>query len=311
MVIMNPRVLACSLTLLLGGWLVAAPPQPPSEPKAPRVKVITNALGMKLALIPPGKFLMGSPAAEQERQADESQHEVAIIKPFYMGVYTVTQAQYEKLMGKPFEGGQYNKWNGGARFNADHGGGPDHPMENMKWYQAVEFCKRLSDLPDEQRARRKYRLPTEAEWEYACRAGTTTVFYCGDTLSSQQANFNGNFPYGGADKGPYLRKTTKVGSYQPNTFGLSDMHGNVFQWCADWYDPDYYRHSPREDPQGPAKGVVTTGYNDFYRVIRGGSWVDEGRACRAAYRFRAMPHDAYHMVGIRVVCDADFKGGVP
>jgi formylglycine-generating enzyme required for sulfatase activity len=312
---MNHRVPVSLLTLLMGGLLVAAGPEstsrpsPPSrKPKAQRVTVITNAIGMKLALIPPGRFLMGSPATEKERQDNEFQHEVAITSPFYMGVYTVTQREYEKLMGKAWANGQYNKWGSDAFFSAAHGGGPDHPMENLKWYQAVEFCTRLSGLPDEKRAGRTYRLPTEAEWEYACRAGTKTTFYFGDALSSRDANFNGNYPYGGAAKGPYLRKTAKVGSFKPNAFGLYDMHGNVWQWCADWYDPRFYRKSIKEDPQGPFAGVVKTGYNDFYRVIRGGSWLDESRACRAAYRFRAMPHDAYRIVGFRVACNADGKG---
>jgi formylglycine-generating enzyme required for sulfatase activity len=302
------------LTLLLGGLLVAAGPKSTSgpspsngEPKARRGKVITNALGMKLALIPAGKFLMGSPATEMERQENELQHEVTITKPFYMGVYTVTQGEYEKLMGKNFVNGRYVKWGADPFFNAAHGGGPDHPAENLQWYAAVEFCKRLSNLPEEKRAGHVYRLPTEAEWEYACRAGTKTTFCYGDALSSREANFNGNYPYGGAAKGPYLRKTAKVGSYKPNAFGLYDMHGNVWQWCADWYDPKFYRNSPKEDPQGPLLGALSTGYNDFYRVIRGGSWLDEGRACRAAYRYRAMPHDAYRIVGFRVVCNADAR----
>src|SRR5262249_4711820 len=157
--------------------------------------------------------------------------------------------EYEKVVGK---------FPNRPIFKADRGGGPDHPMENVLWAEAVEFCKRLSALAEEKRAARRYRLPTEAEWEYACRAGTTTPFHFGDSLSAKQANFNGNFPYGDAGKGPYLRQTAKVGSYLPNAWGLYDMHGNVAEWCADWYDPAYYKHSPREDPRGPAKGVMPT-----------------------------------------------------
>jgi formylglycine-generating enzyme required for sulfatase activity len=267
-------------------------------------KVLTNSLGMKLAPIPAGKFVMGSPATEKERDETEQQHEVEITRPFYMGVYLVTQGEYEKLMGKPREGGKYNPQNQGAHFNT---GNADHPMDNIRWYQAVEYCKRLSALPAEKKAGRRYRLPTEAEWEYACRAGTTTVFHFGDALSSKQANFNGNFPYGGAAKGPYLRKTAKGGTYPANAWGLYDMHGNLWQWCSDWYDKDYYKSSPKTDPQGPAKGVLSTTYNDFYRVIRGGCWLDEARACRSAYRFRAMPHDNYRLIGLRVVCEVGAK----
>jgi formylglycine-generating enzyme required for sulfatase activity len=194
-----------------------------------------------------------------------------------------------------------------AHFHAGNGGGPDFPMENLKWYQAVEFCKKLTARPEEKKAGRSYRLPTEAEWEYAARAGTTTPFSLGKSLSSKEANFNGNFPYGKAEKGPYLRRTSKVGSYKPNAWGLYDMHGNVQEWCSDFYDPDYYKNSAKKDPTGPAKGVLDTDYKDYYRVVRGGCWLDEGRGCRSAYRFRAMPHDAYRLVGFRVVCEVKEK----
>jgi formylglycine-generating enzyme required for sulfatase activity len=256
-------------------------------------KLLTNSIDMKLALIPAGKFTMGSPAAEADRDDIEVQHEVEISRPFYMGVYEVTQQQWQKVIGKPSK----------SHFNATRGGGPDHPVEDLRWNEAVDFCNRLTALPEEKKAGRKYRLPTEAEWEYACRAGTTTAFHYGKSLSSLEANFNGNFPYGGAAKGPYLRRTAKVGSYKPNAWGLYDMHGNVQEWCSDWYDPDYYKKSPRVDPKGPDKGVLSTDYKDFYRVVRGGCWLDEARGCRSAYRFRAMPHDAYMLVGFRVVCE--------
>ena len=264
-------------------------------------KVITNSIGMKLTLIPAGKFLMGSPAGEAERDPEELQHEVVISRPFYMGVFEVTQGEYEKVMGKPKEGGKYNPQNRGAFFAGE---GPDHPMDQVSWNQAVEYCKRLSALPAEKKAGRAYRLPTEAEWEYACRAGTKSVFHFGDALSSKQANFNGAFPYGGADKGPNLKKTTKVGSFAPNAWGLYDMHGNVAEWCSDWYDPDYYKKSPKKDPTGPAEGVLPTGFaGNFYYVVRGGCWLDEARACRAAYRFRCQQNEFYRLVGFRVVCD--------
>jgi formylglycine-generating enzyme required for sulfatase activity len=265
---------------------------------------------MKLAPIPAGKFQMGSPASEAERDENESQHEVEITKPFWMGVYEVTQSEYAKVMGKSrVEGAKvHNSRNHGSRFHAKAGGGPDHPVENIRWNHAVEFCNRLSAQPAEKKAGRSYRLPTEAEWEYACRAGTTTPFHYGLSLSSTQANFNGNYPYGMADKGPYLRRTSKVGSYKPNPWGLNDMHGNVQEWCSDFYDPNYYKTSPRKDPKGPEKGVLSTDYKDFYRVVRGGSWLDEARGCRSAYRFRAMPHDGYQIVGFRVVCEVKDAG---
>jgi formylglycine-generating enzyme required for sulfatase activity len=184
-------------------------------------------------------------------------------------------------------------------------------MENVQWDQAAEFCKRLSALEAEKKAGRVYRLPSESEWEYACRAGTTTPFHSGKSLSSKEANFNGNYPYGAGARGDYLRRTAKVGSYKPNAWGLYDMHGNVSEWCNDWYDPDYYKNSPKKDPTGPEKGVVPTGYKNrntpgvgqWYRVIRGGSWLDEARGCRSAYRYRAMPNEPYQLIGLRVVCE--------
>jgi formylglycine-generating enzyme required for sulfatase activity len=296
--------------LVTGWWSLVALPVASQREEGPE-KALTNSVGMKLVLIPAGKFQMGSPATEAEREDKEVLHEVTISKPFYMGVYEVTQAEYAKGVGNPQEGGKRNPWNNGARFREGQGGGPDHPMENVQWDQAIEFCKRLSALPAEMKAGRHYRLPTEAEWEYACRAGTSSPFHQGKSLSSKEANFNGNFPYGDAALAPYLRRTSKVGSYKPNAWGLYDMHGNVSEWCIDWYDPDYYKKSPRADPKGPDNGVVPTGYKNrgtpgeglFYRVIRGGSWMDEGRGCRSAYRFRAMPNEPYQLIGFRVVCE--------
>jgi formylglycine-generating enzyme required for sulfatase activity len=253
-------------------------------------KYLTNSVGMKMALIPAGQFTMGSPAPEKDRDANEPQHDVKITKPFYLGVYEVTQAQYQKVGGTP------NR----SRFR-----GPDRPVENVRWKDAVSFCRRLTARPEEKKSGRKYRLPTEAEWEYACRAGSTTPFHYGESLSSKQANFNGNYPYGKAGKGPYLRQTSNVGSYKPNAWGLFDMHGNVQEWCSDFYDPDYYKNSPKKDPRGPARGVLPTDYKDFYRVVRGGSWLDEARGCRSAYRFRAMPHEPYQIVGFRVACEVE------
>jgi formylglycine-generating enzyme required for sulfatase activity len=187
-------------------------------------------------------------------------------------------------------------------FNAARGGGPDFPVEQVRWREAVAFCEKLSGLPAEQKAGRTYRLPTEAEWEYAARAGTTTAFHPGDALSSRQANCDGNRPYGKAPRGPHLERTAKVGSYPANNWGLHDVHGNVAEWCSDFYDPDYYKKSPRENPPGPDAGVLDTGFRQFFRVVRGGCWLDEPRACRSAYRFRLQPTEPYRLVGLRVVC---------
>jgi formylglycine-generating enzyme required for sulfatase activity len=269
-------------------------PESESQAAAPRATdVLTNSIGMKLVRIPPGKFIMGSPRNEAERESDEPAHEVSITKSFHMGVYEVTQAEYAQVMGPKFR----------AVFTDTNRGGPNHPVENLEWNEAAAFCKTLTDLPAEKEAGRKYRLPTEAEWEYACRAGTTTPFHFGESLSAKQANFNGNHPYGSAESGPYLRRTAKVGSYAPNAFGLFDMHGNVAEWCADWYDPNYYNDSPDDDPLGPPAGALADDFGNFYLSVRGGSWIDDARACRSANRFRAMHRNRYWFIGFRVVCE--------
>jgi formylglycine-generating enzyme required for sulfatase activity len=278
--------------------LTALAQDAPKSENAGSSQIITNSLGMKLAKIPAGRFLMGSPRTEVDRESEEAQHEVTISKPFYLGVYEVTQEQCQAVLGaKPR-----------ATFDSSRGGGPQHPMENITWPEAVDFCDKLSELAAEKAAARKYRLPTEAEWEYACRAGTNTAFHLGDSLSSQQANFNGNYPASSekeaAKKGPYLRRTAAVGSFKPNGFGLYDMHGNVAEWCADWYDADYYAKSPEKDPPGPARGVAPDDYGSFYRVVRGGSWLDDAGACRSACRFRAMTTNSYRFIGFRVACEA-------
>jgi formylglycine-generating enzyme required for sulfatase activity len=243
---------------------------------------VSNAIGMKLVLLPEGRFSMGSPSTETERDLDEGPvHEVVLTRPFLLGVYPVTQRQYEKLMGT-----------NPSHFTHGRGGGPDYPVEKVSWEEAVEFCRRLSALPEESAAGRVYRLPTEAEWEYACRAGTTTPVTFGPSLSSRMANFNGRYPYGGAMKDRYLEQTTRVGSYPANAWGLYDMHGNVSEWCADWYEEKYYRQSPREDPRGPAQGTK--------KVARGGSCLSLGRFCRSAYRFGVLPTNRDLDVGFRV-----------
>lgn len=286
----TPSLLHSTIPSLLVAWTVSFVIA--CSALADQPKTITNSIGMKLVLIPAGSFVMGSPRGEAERDDKEERHEVSISKPFYMGAFEVTKAQYNAVT------------NANTPPQKDEG----DPVENLEWVRAKSFCEQLSARREEKDAGRSYRLPTEAEWEYACRAGTTTAFHLGDSLSSAQANFNGNYPAGGASKGAYLRKTAKVGSYKPNAFGLFDMHGNVAEWCADWYAPDYYADSPDEDPLGPPLGVVPTnftnnGKENFFVVVRGGSWLDDGRACRSAYRFRAMPNTRYLFIGFRVVCE--------
>jgi formylglycine-generating enzyme required for sulfatase activity len=254
-------------------------------------KEITNSIGMKLNLIPAGKFTMGSPREERDRSEEEHQHEVEITRPFYMGVYEVTQKQYRQVMGA--NPSSFSK--DGSYKDQVRGKDTDHfPVENVSWQDATDFCKKLSARPAEKKKGLKYRLPSEAEWEYACRGGTRSyqVFHFGNSLSSRQANFNGHSPYGRAARGPAPWRTCKVGLYRPNGFGLYDMHGNVWEWCSDWYDKDYYAKSPPRDPQGPSTGSL--------RVIRGGAWHFDGRICRSANRSLIGPGARGCSLGFRV-----------
>jgi uncharacterized protein (TIGR02996 family) len=250
--------------------------------------VITNSIGMDLALIPAGTFFMGSPPDERDREEHEGpQHRVTISRPFFLGVYAVTQQEYETVMGT-----------NPAHFTRDNQGAPHYPVENVTWHNAVEFCEHLSRLPAERAARRRYRLPTEAEWEYACRAGTTTPFHFGSDLSPNLANFDGEYPYGAGEPGEFLRHTRRVGSYPPsNAFGLFDVHGNTLEWVADWYQADYYAVSREVDPAGPVEGDR--------RVQRSGSWFTYGRNCRSARRYLGLPGGTDDVVGFRVVMVQD------
>jgi formylglycine-generating enzyme required for sulfatase activity len=259
---------------------------------------IRNSIDMRFRRIPAGKFRMGSPASEADRGDDEQQHTVEITRPFAMGVFEVTQGEYERVVGK---NPSFFSSTGGGKKVLDNPDTHRFPVENVTWEQAVEFCRRLTALPAEQTAGRKYRLPTEAEWEYACRGGVpeSLPFHYGTSLSSAQANFDGNRPYGGAAKGVLLNRTTPVGSHEPNGFGLYDMHGNVAEWCSDWWDKDYYISSPAQDPTGPSGGTL--------RVLRGGSWMNDGKDCRAADRKHSIGITRYasNAYGFRVVLILD------
>ncbi len=241
--------------------LPEAPRLPPTIPMEPAREII-NSVGMKLVLVRAGKFLMGSPPDEAGRSDDEYRHEVEITRPFYIGVYPVTQEEYEKVMGKnpswlaPEAGGK-GKVHGldTRRF----------PVEAVSWTEAAEFCRRLSELLEEKQAGHLYRLPTEAEWEYSCREEgfSLSPFHFkeggGLLLSSDLANFNGNYPYGGGKKGRYSARTTTVGSYPPNSLGLYDLHSNVWEWCQDWYEEDYYRSKEAiKDPAGPRSATAVS-----------------------------------------------------
>jgi formylglycine-generating enzyme required for sulfatase activity len=269
-------------------------------------KAVVSSIGMRLVPIPAGTFTMGSPADEQGRSDYEQQHEVEITRAFHLGEKEVTQGQFKEVMGyNPSYFSRDGEKGPGLEYKyGDPAGGKgkvtgstdDFPVELVSWDEAVEFCRKLTEK--DRKAGKigrelKYRLPTEAEWEYSCRgrAPSYKVFHFGNSLSSRQANFDGNNPYGGAGKDKYLERTTRTGSYEKNAFGLYDMHGNVWEWCSDWYDKDFYASSPRRDPAGPSRGS--------HRVLRGGSWYYYGGFCRSAYRFRFAPEVRYLNFGFR------------
>jgi uncharacterized protein (TIGR02996 family) len=239
----------------------------------PCVPEVTNSIGMRFALLPAGEFWMGSPEGEGNGRA-RPRHHVTLTRPFWMGVFPVTQAQYEMVQGKS-----------PSYFSMAEVGGLDtssFPVEQVSWHDAVEFCERLSALPEEIVSRHSYRLPTEAEWEYSCRGGLVSKpFHFGDTLDKSQGNIY--------ESG--LKRTCEVGRYPPNAFGLFDMHGNVWDWCADWQGD--YPAGPAVDPLGPAEGAK--------RVIRGGSWYNNGSICAAAHRGGSAPEDTAIVIGLRLV----------
>ena len=255
----------------------------PAKAQAP--KEITNSIGMKLVLVPKGTFMMGSPESEEGRDKnDETQHEVTISKDYYLGVYEVTQAQYEKVMGKNpshFQGAIVGNENA------------DLPVENVSWDDAVEFYKKLSELPDEKKAGRVYRLPTEAEWEYGCRAGSKTAY----TFDDEE----GLLPEYGWFRRNSSQRTHTVGLLEPNAWGLYDMHGNVVEWCSDWYGE--YPKGAVSDPTGPRKGGN--------RVARGGSWYFDAAVCRSSIRYLGSPSDRFSRYGFRVALSFSGIPGPP
>jgi formylglycine-generating enzyme required for sulfatase activity len=230
---------------------------------------------MTLALIPAGEFLMGGDTSRIYLE-----HRVVISKPFYMGIYDVTQEQYQQVMGtNPSE------------FPGANDLGSKNPVNYVTWDKAVEFCNKMSGITG-----RTVELPTEAQWEYACRAGTTTRFNTGDTINADQANFNDQQGRGALDfrRDSFRGKSTPVGIFKPNAYGLYDMHGNVEQWCSDHFDGYYYQVSPTTDPQGPTKGSPKTNYY----VIRGGGYQSQDRECESAARHGAESDSG---TGFRVV----------
>ena len=249
------------------------------EPAAKSRKKITNNIGMTFVYIAPTGdegFMMGSPPTEKGRYSDEKQHKVILTKGFYLQTTEVTQKQWKAVMHtEPWKGKSYVRE------------GPDYPAVCVSWNDAQQFIEKLN----EKGGTNKYRLPTEAEWEYACRAGTKTAYYWGDTMDGKYCWYAGN----AYDVGQ--KYAHEVRDKRPNAWGLYDMIGNVWEWCEDRYDEDYYDNSPQKDPTGPGTGEV--------RVLRAGSWNLNPRKCRSAYRNGYKPHAALDLNGFRIARDPE------
>ena len=246
-----------------------------------RQEALGRGIELEMVAIPGGTFQMGS-ADGEGRDSEKPQHSVTM-QPFWMSKYPVTQTQWRAVIA--FSMVEKDLEPAPSYFIGSH-----LPVEQVSWDDATEFCKRLSN-----RTGRTYRLPTEAEWEYVCRAETTTPFHFGDTLSSQIANYDANYTYGNGQKGRYREKTTNVGSFPANAFGLYDVHGNVWEWCIDRWHENYQ--------DAPTDGSAWLSADSYAaRLLRGGSWLNFPDRCRSASRFKFAPESRYRYIGFRVVC---------
>jgi formylglycine-generating enzyme required for sulfatase activity len=265
-----------------------------------------NGVILEMVKIPGGTFLMGSPETEEGHRENESPQHRVTVQPFFMGKYPVTQAQWQAVANLPKVNQKLDP--DPSRFK-----GVKRPIEQVSWFDCVEFCQRLSQYTG-----RDYRLPSEAEWEYACRAGTTTPFHFGETITTEYANYRGTdrhigetlyketittdlanydgyYTYGAGIKGIYRKKTTTVGSFQvANAFGLYDMHGNVWEWCADhWHDN--YKDAPSD-----GQAWLSNKQKSFH-LLRGGSWRSNSGICRCAFRGSFKPDHRNYNLGFRIV----------
>jgi formylglycine-generating enzyme required for sulfatase activity len=261
---------------------ISPPTNPPKPPTNINVNInaqssftedLGNGVKLEMIAIPGGTFWMGSPANEAERGDNESPQHQVTVPSFFMGKYPLTQAQYQAIMGK----------------NPAYFKGNNRPVENVSWDDAVRFCQKLS-----QRTGKNYRLPSEAEWEYACRAGTKTPFSFGDNITTDLVNYDGTYPYKSAPKGKYREQTTDVGTFPPNAFGLYDMHGNVWEWCEDDWHENYI-----DAPTDGSAWNSQSGSNT--KLLRGGSWYYVAGDCRSANRFRDSRDYRDCYCGFRVV----------
>ncbi|MFM6869920.1 MAG: formylglycine-generating enzyme family protein [Dolichospermum sp.] len=237
---------------------------------------------IEMVLIPGGTVMMGSPEGERGSRREEKPEHQVTISPFSMGKYPITQAQWRAIAA-------LEKVNIDLKSNPSYFKGDDLPVECVSWSHAQEFCARLSRIEN-----KVYRLPTEAEWEYACRAETTTPFHFGETITTELANYDGNYTYGDGLKGVDRQQTTGVGSFPSNPFGLYDMHGNVWEWCEDtWHDN--YKNAPTD-------GTAWADLSDNRKVLRGGSWYLHPVSCRSASRNWNNAVADYNNLSFRVVC---------
>ena len=287
------------------GVIVASSVPAIFQTESPSSAVLANYV-----LIRGGEFTMGSPEKEPERDSDETQHQVKV-SDFYLCKYAVTVAEFRKFVeAKGYQtdaekdGGSYAwdgkawqkragiNWRYGVSGNVRPQSEENHPVLHVSWKDAVAYCAWMNE-----KTGKKFRLPTEAEWEYGCRAGTTTPFNTGENLTTDQANYDGNYPYSNNPKGVYRENTVPVDSFAPNAWGLYNMHGNVWEWCSDRYGDKYYDECKAkgtvENPAGPETGS--------YRVLRGGYWSGNARFCRSAHRSLVTPGYRFAYVGFRLV----------
>ena len=255
------------------------------------VEPLAVGVELEMVLLPGGTFVMGSPEAEPERRSAKGPQHTVSLESFLMGRYPVTQAQWRAVAAMP----QINR---SLEPDPSRFKGANRPVEQVSWYEAVEFCDRLSAHTENPYIKKEYRLPTEAEWEYACRAGTTTPFHFGETISTDLANYDGDSTYANGPQGKARKETTFVDHFGiANAFGLCDLHGNAWEWCQDHWHNGY--------EGAPIDGSACLSENEkASRALRGGSWVHTPRHCRSAFRYYNPPDNRYNYVGFRVVCSA-------
>jgi formylglycine-generating enzyme required for sulfatase activity len=263
------------------------------------IQYFTEDLGkqvtLDLVLIPSGTFDMDASEDELESSNNERPQHTVTVPAFFIGATPVTQTQWRQVSNLP-------KIKQNLKPSPSHFKGKDRPVETVSWDDAIEFCQRLS-----RHTQREYRLPSEAEWEYACRAGTTTPFHFGETISTDLANYHGtdnkeynwSGSYGKGDKGIYREETTAVTLFPPNPFGLYDMHGNVWEWCE-----DHYHNDLSKTPKDGSAWIDKKAGSEAYRVLRGGSWLSDPWYCRSASRNYDIPVNRFNYIGFRVVCCA-------